>query len=637
MGKIPIFKKPYEDELLYSWIHRLAKINGLSITTFSDVYLGTAHSRMGELLPDVRNEYISLCHHIFTYVSMSSLYLKTSPFYFESIWMTRGQQARYVNNVFRKADRLNTSVNTLFQSVRLCHECYKEDILKHGEPYLHISHQLSGVQTCYKHHIPLKTFVGLKGHACDYDLTYYQDTTEIGKIELLNTYTDYAEILYRENISTDIQQIKAVLFKAIKKRGYSVTDDYARLISDITSWQCNSLITYDIRYLLRVKMISGANVSAEEIIPLLMFLIPDANKLVDALATNIPLVKENKCDKCNTDYCTTTYAENAGFGCPFCEEKLSIQDRYEHYINHMDSTYKVMSHISSIDTSAILFHNTCRKIISIKPRAFIFEGTRCKCTYLVTKAIAKKAIEANKGFKLRKFTSANEPVVIYSSTCKHEFSCNYFKFIHFPGCRICKPKHMTAELYAERIDHLVGNEYTIIRGFVDQKTKVALKHEVCGLTQEYKPAHFLEGQRCKHCTKLEVAWNKGFNMLCSYRDECGNTNIPKREMFKDFSLGRWCQAQRDDYKNGKLSSMQISKLESIGFVWDPLEMEWNRRYEQYQRYIAQTGSAYISRRTDFEGEHLGAWVETQRKWYKLGKMSAERVKLLLLSNPNIFT
>ena len=97
-----------------------------------------------------------------------------------------------------------------------------------------------------------------------------------------------------------------------------------------------------------------------------------------------------------------------------------------------------------------------------------------------------------------------------------------------------------------------------------------------------------------------------------------------------------CAAQRQDKKDGKLSADREQCLLDIGFDFDPHETEWNRRFEQYKRYVEQAGDCYISRRTDFEGEHLGAWVETQRKRHQDGKMSVERAGKLLSLNPNIF-
>ena len=85
-----------------------------------------------------------------------------------------------------------------------------------------------------------------------------------------------------------------------------------------------------------------------------------------------------------------------------------------------------------------------------------------------------------------------------------------------------------------------------------------------------------------------------------------------------------------------MTKEKIQKLKEIGFDFDPLETEWERRYEQYKRYIKETGTAEIARRKDYEGEHLGAWVETQRKWLKAGKMSAERIKKMHDLDPERF-
>lgn len=636
MSKIPIIKKLYDDELLYSWIHRIADVNGLSITIFSDAYLGTTNSRMGSLQPDIRSEFVELYDSMYTNESQSEFYIKSSLFSFEAMWMTSGQQTRYINNVFRKKDKLNTPINMLFQKIHICPECCKEDVKAHGVPYLHRSHHLSGVITCYKHKNLLMEYIGKRGHECDFHMADYATIGIDKSLNSLNAYTDYATDLFKSHINTDIKTIKNAVYKRLKEQGYSAFGQYSDLKTDINSWEHKELLTVSIEEFLKNKMISANYVTASEIIPLLMFLFPTVHELKEHILVDEPLIINRKCTGCGRDYCTTIFNERIGYRCSYCDTKVPIQTRYKKCIETIDAKYIPQDNLVSLDKPIPMYHESCNNIIKIKPRSFLFEGVRCPCQNIITVSDARKAIEAYKGFKLQKFTNTNEPVTIYSIKCGHEFDCRYHKFIKFPGCRICKPKHMNAEIYAERIENLVGDEYTIVKGFIDQTTKVALKHEICGITQEYKPVHFLEGQRCKPCTKLEVAWNNGFNLLCNYRDECGNTNIPKREIYKGFSLGRWCQSQRDDYRNGKLSSMQICKLEGIDFVWDPLETEWNRRYEQYQRYIIQTGSTYISRRTDFEGEHLGAWVETQKKRYTQKKLQQTRIEKLITLVPNFF-
>ena len=147
------------------------------------------------------------------------------------------------------------------------------------------------------------------------------------------------------------------------------------------------------------------------------------------------------------------------------------------------------------------------------------------------------------------------------------------------------------------------------------------------------------GARCPICNSIYIdQWEKMYQLLAEYNEEFGNTNIPKRSTYKGKNLGLWCQAQRKAYQENKktMTPNKIKKLSALGFDFKPNETEWNRRYSQYLRYITETGSYYISRRTDYEGEHLGAWVETQRKWFKTGKMSRERIEKLLNANPLLF-
>ena len=221
-----------------------------------------------------------------------------------------------------------------------------------------------------------------------------------------------------------------------------------------------------------------------------------------------------------------------------------------------------------------------------------------------------------------------------SKACGHVFSCRFHKFIKYPGCRVCRPKNMTTELYTERVYDLVGDEYTVLGEFVNQRTKIKIKHNKCGGIQEYKPSAFLDGQRCNACNSLIVkkakdSWEKGYALLCEYKEEYGTANIPKRDFYKGVFLGNWLESQRAKYKAGKLTKSQEEALVSLGVTLDPLAAEWERRYEQYKRYIQQNGgNSDITKRTIFEGEKLGVWVVLQRRNHKIGKLSEERYKKL---------
>lgn len=626
---IPIIKKQQEDELLYSWLHRLVDANGLSISVFVEAYLGTNEkkSQIGILNWDIREEFVSFAKNIRKTKTLAEIYLESSIYGFESMWMTKGQQTRYVNNVFRRKDKLNTSVNTLIKEIRICKNCYEED-LKQGITYLHRKHQISGVNICYKHKNRLLKFVGSKGQECEFIMSGYKEIESQIDIQSLIAYTEYVTKLFDAHINTDIKTIKTVLFERLKECGYSVKDQYESLKIDLDKWEHKDLLPENIELFLKVKLITADYVTATEIVPFLMFLYPDVQELCSKIETEDAILIDRTCPVCGLGYCSTPYSEIIGFGCPNCDTKLSIQERFRNCISKIDSNYVFQDEFVSLDKKIAVYHKTCQQYFDMKPRKFLYEGTRCKCESLINEWDAREKIEKHKGFRLIEFSGSNVPVIIYNESCGHTFTCNYFKFLNFPGCRVCKPKHMTAEIFAERINRLVGDEYRIIKGYVDQRTKIVLEHKICGERQSFKPAHFLDGQRCRLCTKLEAGWNQQFELLHEYQKEFGHVNVAKREEYRGIALGTWCQRMRADYKKGKLAKIQIDKLEAIGFDWDPLETEWMRRYKQYKRYIEATGGSEIARRTDFEGEHLGAWVETQRKWYAKGKMSVERISLL---------
>lgn len=623
---IPIIRKQQEDELLYSWLHRLADVNGLSMPVFSEAYLGIDEkaSRIGVLNPDIRDEFVMFAKNLGSTKTLMELYMDTSIYGFESMWMTKGQQARYINNVFQTKDKLNTTVNTLIKKIRICKECYEED-LKQGMPYLRRKHQISGVNTCYKHKCRLLEFTGKNGHECEFNISDYKEIELDKNIESLIAYTGYVTKLFDAYICTDIKVVKAALFDKLKECGYSVKNQYESLKNDLAKWKYRELLPENIESFLKVKLITADYVTATEVAPFLMYLYPEVEELCERIKTCDMILMDKDCLICGLEYCSTPYAEAIGFGCPNCDTKISIQERFRNCVSKIDSNYVFQDEFDSMDKKITVYHKTCERFFYVKPRSFLYEGVRCKCESEINSWDAEIAISKHKGFSLIEFNGSSNPVTIYSEGCGHTFSCNYFKFLKFPGCRVCKPKHMTAEIFAERIDKLVGDEYRIIEGFVGQRTQIVLEHQICGSKQAFKPSAFLDGQRCRLCTKLEASWNEPFELLCEYQKEFGHTDIKKRGEYKGFALGTWCQRMRNLYLKGKLSEHQIKKLEAIEFDWDPLETEWNRRYEQYKRYIKENdGNPYIPRRRDFEGEHLGAWVETQRKWFTQGKMSKER-------------
>jgi len=90
-------------------------------------------------------------------------------------------------------------------------------------------------------------------------------------------------------------------------------------------------------------------------------------------------------------------------------------------------------------------------------------------------------------------------------------------------------------------------------------------------------------------------WDTRFDELVAYKKRHGHCRVPQRMPV----LGRWGSTQRQQYKqlqSGKSTSMtnaRLKRLESIGFVWDPLDDIWNMRFEQLKEYKAKHGNCMV--------------------------------------------
>ena len=115
--------------------------------------------------------------------------------------------------------------------------------------------------------------------------------------------------------------------------------------------------------------------------------------------------------------------------------------------------------------------------------------------------------------------------------------------------------------------------------------------------------------------------------LCEFKKINGHFNLPKD--YKDKSLIGWISKQREYYRNNSINADRLSKLDAIGFVWDPLNDEWNKQFNALQNYRKLHPNAWpstIGRSPD--EKKLGSWCGTQRQRYKEDNLSPERINKL---------
>lgn len=118
------------------------------------------------------------------------------------------------------------------------------------------------------------------------------------------------------------------------------------------------------------------------------------------------------------------------------------------------------------------------------------------------------------------------------------------------------------------------------------------------------------------------SWRENYDRLKAFSQKNGTCNIPI--VYEDDTpLGWWVEAQRKYYHQGILSLEKQQHLEELGFEWEPLELQWEEKYQELSSFYEKEGRTEVSRK---ENRVLGDWVHFQRQRRKEGKLSQERIQ-----------
>jgi hypothetical protein len=127
---------------------------------------------------------------------------------------------------------------------------------------------------------------------------------------------------------------------------------------------------------------------------------------------------------------------------------------------------------------------------------------------------------------------------------------------------------------------------------------------------------------------LTEQWEQGFSDLQAFAEREGHCNVLRTYNTKNGSnLGTWVQSQRK--AKSRLSTDQITRLNSLGFAWDPRTDQWENGLEELKAYKAHEGHCNVpSRHRSLTGYAIGNWVIRQRVDRDKGVLTAEQISIL---------
>ncbi|NGZ06842.1 MAG: hypothetical protein G8237_10850 [Magnetococcales bacterium] len=124
----------------------------------------------------------------------------------------------------------------------------------------------------------------------------------------------------------------------------------------------------------------------------------------------------------------------------------------------------------------------------------------------------------------------------------------------------------------------------------------------------------------------QAVWEDHFQALVDFHQEYGHFNVPK-EWPELPELPTWVKTQRLMRDKEKLDEERLTRLVSLGFVWDARDAAWEEMFLALTRFQQTRNHCLVP--TNWESDPaLARWVEQQRRDYRLKLSRPEHVQRL---------
>ena len=123
-------------------------------------------------------------------------------------------------------------------------------------------------------------------------------------------------------------------------------------------------------------------------------------------------------------------------------------------------------------------------------------------------------------------------------------------------------------------------------------------------------------------------WEENFAALQKFHEREGHCSITPKFVIDGRKLGLWVVGQRT--KKDLLTPDHIKRLDSIDFIWDPFNEQWEEGFAALQKFHEREGHCRVSQSLVVDGRKLGLWVHSQRqnRQNRRKALTPERVKRL---------
>lgn len=193
--------------------------------------------------------------------------------------------------------------------------------------------------------------------------------------------------------------------------------------------------------------------------------------------------------------------------------KIGKKKTHKEFINQIyqlvGEEYSVEEEYIDSRTPIKIKHKICNYEWPITPDNFL-RGQRCpQCQGLIKKNIQQIINEiytlVNDEYTVlsKEYVNANTPIIIRHNICNHEYPVTPNKFINQnTRCPLCAGNiKKTTGIFKKDVFDLVKDEYSVLGEYINARTNIKMRHNICLNEYPVTPINFLKGRRCPFCAE----------------------------------------------------------------------------------------------------------------------------------------
>jgi len=223
-------------------------------------------------------------------------------------------------------------------------------------------------------------------------------------------------------------------------------------------------------------------------------------------------IKHNKCGKV---YLVTPNKFLQGRRCPRCS-KLNQNEKqrktHEQFVKEVDGLvsdeYTVLDEYVNSSTKIRIKHNKCGNVYLVMPNKFLQGNRCCKCNKYTKNRNRDIEVFKCEVFNLYKneyevlgeYVNNKTKIKMKHNICNHVYEVVPSSFLRGRRCPNCYRKYKkNTNQFKMEVFNLYKNEYEVLGEYLNVKTKIKMKHNICNHVYEVVPSSFLRGRRCPNC------------------------------------------------------------------------------------------------------------------------------------------